>query len=182
MPTTPPPAFLAELKAELPTSTATQRSQWASTIVEQQLDIPALATLLHAPQPIATRFCWLLSELGELSPNTLHKALPYLLNLSNTITHINIKPAFANYWRIAGVPEQNEAQAIHLLFGWLQAPSTSVTIKGRAMLVLQTLCSKHPDLRGELLQTLQQQQHLHSPNFAKRVAKVLQALEATTHP
>ena len=49
MPTTPPPAFLAELKAELPTSTATQRSQWASTIVEQQFDIPTLSTLLHVP-------------------------------------------------------------------------------------------------------------------------------------
>ena len=57
--------FYKELESSLPASTGEKRKMWATTIIEKDIDIKDLSKLLKCEQKIATRFLWLLSEIGN---------------------------------------------------------------------------------------------------------------------
>ena len=73
--------FYKELESLLPTSTSEQRGRWVKIIVEKEVDIKYLSKLLGCEHKIATRFLWLLSEIGIYNPTKLLNALPFLLDL-----------------------------------------------------------------------------------------------------
>jgi len=149
---------------------------WATTIIEKNLDIKALSELLKCERKIATRFLWLLSEIGELNPNRLFVELPFLLNLCDNLNQ-DYKTSFANFWLIAGVPSENEGEAIDILFKWLLSTDTNVTIKSRSFLVLFNLTKKYPELKNELKLCLNDQMDKHTNNFKKRAIKILTNIE-----
>lgn len=168
--------FYEELESFLPTSTAAQRKKWVTTILENEIAIKDLSELLKGDPKIATRFLWLLSELGELSPNALFKELPFLLDLSDELDP-KYKTSFANYWLIAGVPTENEGKAIDVLFQWLLSTEINVTIKSRSFLVLFKLTKKYPELKNELKLCLMDQMDKYTDDFKKRAGKLLIKLE-----
>ncbi|MES2616978.1 MAG: hypothetical protein V4613_03815 [Bacteroidota bacterium] len=168
-------AFYQELQTALPTSTFEQRKIWLANIIENNIQIKDLAQLLLCEHKIATRFQWMLSELGLLYPKKLLSELPYLLEFSKQINPA-YKTSFASFWRIAGVPTENEAVAIDLLFQWLISPTTNVTTKSRSLWVLEKLTDKYPELKNELKLCLIDQMDKYSPDFKKRVNKVLEKL------
>ncbi len=169
--------FYNELETDLPTSTAAQRKVWASVIVNNDLDIKKLSTLLHCNKKIALRFSWLLSEIGALNPNKLLVELPYLLNQSKQIDHFNFTESFATYWLISGVPLENESRAIDLLFQWILSNQINVTTKSRALKVLIHITKKYPELKNEFSICLHDQIDKHSKGFKKKAIKVLTELK-----
>lgn len=170
--------FYRELEFSLPKSTEEQRQTWAATIIEQDLDLKELARLLFGEKKAATRFLWMLSGIGLLKKSKLFESLPDLFELSTELDP-EYQTAFANYWRIAGVPPENEGQAIDLSFQWLMDPGTTVTIKSRALFVLFKLTEKYPELKNELALCLEDQLDKHSKDFRKRVLKVLHELRTS---
>ena len=168
--------FYKELEFFLPTSTAEKRKMWAATIVEKNIDIKDLSKLLKCEQKIASRFLWLLSEIGELNPNKLFIELPFLLDLCDRLNH-TYKKSFATFWLIAGVPSENEGRAINLLFQWLLSADTNVTIKSRSLLVLFKFTKKYPELKNELKLCLKDQMDKHTNDFKKRATKILIEIE-----
>lgn len=170
--------FYSELEFSLPKSTEEQRQTWAATIIEQDLDLRDLSRLLFCEKKVATRFLWMLSGIGMKSQSKLFEALPFLLELSGKLEPA-YQTAFANYWLIAGVPPENEAQAIDLSFQWLMNPGITVTIKSRALFVLFKLTKKYPELKNELVLCLEDQLDKHSKDFRKRALKVLNELRTS---
>jgi len=165
--------FYEELKTELPTSLAIQRKRWAFFIIENKIDIKALSILLQSDKKTGLRYAWLLSEIGQLNADSLFAELPYLLKLSEQIDHFYFIESFATYWLIAGVPNENESQAIELLFGWVLSNEINVTTKFRALQVLVQLCNKFPELKNELFICLEDQEGKQSKDFEKKIKKVL---------
>lgn len=176
MPTNSNAELYNELKLSLPESTSAKRKIWAAAIVEKGLDIKTFSKLMWCENRIASRFLWLLSEIGEIDADKLLKALPFLLELSDEITHLDFKKSFATFWLIAGVPLENEARAIDLLFGWLQSPDTNVTTKSRALKVLFNITKKYPELSNELKLCLEAQVDANTKDFRKRAMKILSQL------
>lgn len=170
------PDFYSELEFSLPKSTEEQRQNWAATIIEQDVDLKDLSRLLFCEKKVATRFLWMLSGIGMKKRSKLFEVLPYLLELSAELNPA-YQTAFANYWLIAGVPPENEAQAIDLSFHWLMDPGITVTIKSRALFVLFKLTEKYPELKNELALCLEDQLDKHSKDFRKRALKVLNQLK-----
>ena len=168
--------FYGELEFSLPKSTEEQRQTWAATIIEQDLDLRDLSRLLFCEKKVATRFLWMLSGIGMKSQSKLFEALPFLFELSGKLDPA-YQTAFANYWLIAGVPPENEAQSIDLSFQWLMDPGITVTIKSRALFVLFKLTKKYPELKNELVLCLEDQLDKHSKDFRKRALKVLNELK-----
>lgn len=168
--------FCKELELSLPASTAEQRNILATTIIENNLHIKDLSGLLRCEHKVASRFLWLLSETGALSPDKLLAELPFLFTLYD-----ELKPAyrtsFASYWLIAGVPPENESRAIDVLFQWLLSADTNVTIKSRSVLVLFQLTKKYPELKNELKICLEDQMDRYSKDFEKRATKILKQIE-----
>lgn len=165
-----------ELQELLLTSNDAQRRAWAKEIIEEQIDLAELCQLLNCERPIAMRFLWLLSDLGETDKDALAPILPYLFKRSDTLEHIDIKPAFAKYWSLCGIPAEHETEAIDLLFEFLQSASYNVTIKGHAMMALFGLTQKYPELGNELKISLEDQLDKNTANFRKRIEKVLAKL------
>lgn len=168
--------FYKELESSLATSTEEQRKVWATTIIEKEIDIKGLSKLLRNERRIAARFLWLLSGVGILNPNKLFIELPFLLDLCHQLNPI-YKTSFANFWLIAGIPSENEGEAIDLLFKWLLSNDTNITIKSRSLLVLFNLTKKYPELKNELKICLEDQIDRHSNDFKKRANKILIKLE-----
>ena len=170
------PVFLKELKSLLPKSSFEQRKMWATFIIEKNIDLKELTELLKCEKKIATKFLWMLSDIGILSPNKLLIELPYLLNLCNTVNQ-DYKTSFASFWLYVGVPLENEGEAIDLLFQFLVSPKTNITVKSRSVLVLFNLTKKHPELKNELRYYLKDQLNKYSKDFDKRVAKILMLID-----
>ncbi len=168
--------FYKELESFLPTSTAEKRKMWINTIIEKDIDIKELSELLKCEQKIATRFLWLLSEIGIANSKKLFTELPFLLDFSNQINPI-YKQSFANFWLIAGIPPENEGTAIDLSFKWLLSNDTNVTIKSRSIWVLLKLIKKYPELKNELKLCLKDQMDKHTKDFEKRATKILMQIE-----
>ncbi len=168
--------FYKELESSLPSSTEVERRIWANTIIEKDIDLKHLSNLLKGEPKIASRYLWLLSDIGIFNPNKLFTALPYLFDLCNQLDPI-YKRSFASFWLYAGVPIENEGAAVELLFQLLISTETNVTIKARAMLVLFKLTEKYPELKNELKLCLKDQMDKYSVSFKKRVIKVLNKLE-----
>jgi len=171
------PECLKELECELPKSSALDRKRWASRILQEHIDLKELSHLLFQKKEIALRFLWLLSEIGEQDPKALLHHLPYLFKLREQGEHVDLHAQFATYWLIAGVPNENEAAAINLLFGLLNSSVANVTTKSRALLVLQALTSKFPELKNELKVCLEEQLNRNTKNFNKQAMKMLEALD-----
>lgn len=165
-----------ELEASLPTSTEEQRKLWATTIIEENIDIKELSNLLKCDYKIASRFLWLLGRIGMTNPDKLYSVLPFLLDFSDQVNP-GYKTAFANYWLLAGVPPENEGKAIDLLFKWLLATDTNVSIKSRSLSVLFRLTKKYPELKNELKLSLEDQMDKHSKEFKKKAVKIITELE-----
>lgn len=170
-------AFQTELKSSLPKSTAREKHIWAAIIIERGFEIKTLSALLLCEKEVALPFSWLLSDIGILSPDTLLKDLPYLFELSDKVRHFNFKLSFASYWRLCGVPPENEAEAIDLLFEWLRSPGVNVTTKSRASFVLLNLTKKYPELKDELKISLQEQMEHQTKDFRKRAEKIIAELD-----
>lgn len=165
-----------ELEVSLLKSNGAQRKIWVTTIVENKVDIQELSNLLKGDRKIATRFLWLLSEIGLFNPNTLFAELPFLWEVCRALNPV-YKTSFASFWLIAGLPPQNESEAIDVLFHWVLSPAINVTIKSRAIMVLLKLTQKYPELKNELKLCIEDQQDKYSKDFAKRVTKILKVLE-----
>lgn len=168
--------FYEELESSLATSSGESRNVWVKTILENNVKLKDLSGLLLCDKKIATRFLWLLSEVGIANPDKLFAELPYLLDFFEPLNP-EYKKSLASYWLIAGIPPENESRAIDLLFHWLLSNDTNITIKSRAALGLYELTKKYPELLNELKLCLTDQMDKYSKDFQKRAAKILTALE-----
>lgn len=157
------------------TSTGELRKNWASTIIEKDLSLKELSSLLQSDQKVASRFLWLLSDVGIANPDKLHAELPFLFDVCERL-HPEYKSTFASFWLYVGVPVENEGQAIDLLFHLLQSTDTNVTTKSRALLVLAKLAKKYPELKNELRICIDEQIGNYSNDFRKRAMKVRKEL------
>lgn len=169
-------ALYKQLESSLSTSTGHQRKKWATKIIEKDIEIKNLSGLLNCDQKIATRFLWMLSDVGILEPKKLLRELPILLNLCEDLNP-NYKTSFASFWLYTGVPTENEGIAINLLFSWILSTDTNITIKSRSLLVLFELTKKYPELKSELILCIKDQMGKYTKDFEKRTNKILLQLE-----
>lgn len=172
--------FHNELKSSLCRSTGVQRKSWAITIISQNIPITSLAPLLSCEEKVANRFLWLVSDVAIQNPERFLTELPALFDFMEQ-NHPSYLSSFASWWHYCGVPVENEARAIDLLFRCFLSAETNVSIKTRAMWVLVELSKKYPDLKQELKLSLVDQIHnfrddKYSKDYKKRVEKFLKEM------
>lgn len=170
--------FRTKLKDSLPNSTGEQRKQWANEIVERNIFLHDLSDLLFDDKSLASRFLWLLSHVGMKSPQILLEFSPFILKHRESIKY-KTEASLANYWLIGGVPEDDEGEAIDLLFKWMQSPTVDVGAKYRSIGVLLALCYKYPELKNEFILCLQDQKDKHTKTFRRKVESALSALSSS---
>ena len=170
----------SELRDKLPGSSSQERTKWARLIAGEKHAIMKLTPLLEEGETTALRFQWLISEIGMHNKAYLRGQLSILYRLSKKIENEPFTRAFASYWRIAGVPVQDEGEAIDQLFNQLSSPTENVTMKWRAMEVLIKLVDKHKELKSELIDVLELQADLNEGNYKTKTLRVLEQLRQTS--
>ncbi|MEZ5016191.1 MAG: hypothetical protein R2800_04010 [Flavipsychrobacter sp.] len=161
-----------ELKAQLKTSTGTQRTAWARYIVEHNINLKALTPLLQEEEKTAMRMAWLLSDVGLCDKEKLFDVLPCLFSIRTTCVAPGFEQQFAKYWRIAGIPEEDKGLAIDYMFQWLVAPEESTHIKTVSLEVLYQVTKEYPELKNELQLCLEQQPEDIDVSLKKAIKKV----------
>lgn len=154
------------------------RTLWIKQIVDEEIDIKELCELfLYQDKTTALRFSWFLSEIGLYKPKVLFDILPYLFEQREQTSIKDFTYSFVKYWRIAGVPEENKAVAVNLLFEWLTAPNTSVSVKTHSMEVLYGLTKEFPDLKNELITSIEDQLNKTKVSFGVKAKDILHTLK-----
>lgn len=167
--------FYRELESSLASASGPQLKKWAAAIIDEHISLVTLAPLLLRDDKTAMRFQWMVSEIGISDPEKLHADLAPLFLFM--MIHCPARlPAFASWWHYAGVPEENDAGAIDLLFGWVLSAETNVTTRSRALWVLMKLTKKYPELKQELKTCVVDQMDKYSSDFRKRAEKILSQL------
>jgi hypothetical protein len=171
--------FLNLLLASLPGSSGADRKLWARLIVENNFDIEVLSVCLDQEYKIASRFLWLLSDIGEYNGAFLGKYISFLFEKSQSGTSLNFDTSFAKYWFLAGIPEEHEGIATDLLFKWLNAPDINVSIKFHVLNALFELCQKYPELKEELTASIEDQLTKNKLSFDKKATTILTKIAAS---
>lgn len=162
------------LHKALKSSMMKERQLWAKQIVDEDVDLKKLCdTFLHADKTTALRFSWLLSDIGNYNAAALHNILPYIFEKRKQTNIENFHYQFVKYWSIAGIPKENIGEAINLLFNWLNASHTNVSIKAHSMLNLHKLTEVYPDLKNELKTSIEEQMDKTTVSFRTKAAKIL---------
>ena len=168
--------FYKQLEVSLATSNEEQRKVWAKKIIEENIRIMDISYLLKCEHKTASRFLWLIARIGMSKPDKLFIELPPLLDFCNQVNPI-YKTSFANFWLMAGVPVENEGEAIDLLFKWILSKDTNVTIKSRSLYVLLKLSKKYSEIKNELKLSILDQMDKYSNDFKKKATKILAKIE-----
>jgi hypothetical protein len=173
-----PSTLLNTLQQLLKTSTMKQLTVWAKQIVDEGVDVKELSDVfLYGDRTTALRFSWMLSDIGLYNKAALHNILPYLFEKREQTSINDFKYQFVKYWTIAGIPKQNTAEAINLMFSWLNDSNTNVTTKTHAMCNLFILTKDYPDLKNELIISIEEQFDKTSVSFRIRATKILRELK-----
>ena len=124
--------------------------QWGAHIVQQNLALVDLITLIHAEKKVATRFSWMRGGIVERDPERVRPVIPYLFTHRKEIVIQNFERSLAKFFALAGIPEEIEGEAVEALFQWLMDPKVLLSTRIFAMAALDRYCRQQPDLRHEL--------------------------------
>lgn len=166
--------LINQLATELPLSDENSRQKWAKTVIGSGVELKSLFPLLEMHDKISSRFLWLLSNIGKQEPNQLQKSLPEFYRYCQIHNKQKFLPSLATFWQIAGVPENQEGIATHLLFQWIQSSELNVSIKSRALEVLFKLVNKHADLKPEFKLCVENQLEKNTEQFRIKASKLLE--------
>jgi hypothetical protein len=124
--------------------------QWAKYIVQNDIALEGLASLIHAEKTIATRFSWMLGGIVQIDPQRVFPILPYLFHHRQEIGILNFERSLAKMFSLAGIPEEIEGEAVEALFQWLMDPKAILSTRVFAMEALHKVCKRHWELQHEL--------------------------------
>mgnify|MGYP000548104562 CR=1 FL=1 len=169
--------FYQELHLKLPKSSAEQRSFWTHAIIQEDIPLSDLLPLACEEKPVASRFLWLLGDIAETAPKVLFPCLHQLFEMKEQINGIDVNRSFAKFWQLCGIPVEHEAEAIDLLFKWLNESKSNVSLKIHAGQALFNALTTYPALHTELRDSLEAQLGKSTKSFNLRAGKILSALQ-----
>jgi hypothetical protein len=166
----------SEIEKGMAQSSVQQRKKWIVQMIENQYSVVDFMQMMQKDKKTATRFSWMLSEVGMYQKEYLLEALPILFSKRDEIQLIPFEQSFMNYWLIAGLPTESETEAIELCFKFLNSAEVNVSIKSRALKLLERMIKKYPELKEELKTSIEIQIDRNRQEFKKTLKKALEKL------
>ena len=146
---------------------------WANYIVKNKIAITDLVSLVHAENPVAMRFSWLLGGLCESNPKLVYPSIVYFFSNRDKINILNFNRSLAKMFCYCGVPPEIEGEAMDIMFKWLSDPKSIVSTKNFALSVLYNFTIKYPELKNELKVIIEEQLDKNAVSFQQRARKIL---------
>jgi hypothetical protein len=163
-----------EIIKNIGSSYAEYRITLAHKIIKQKIPLKSLFPILYLEHPISTRFSWLLGEISILDASVSQEILIEGFKNLGRIQILNFDRTLAKQCMQCGndLPKKIEGEIVDHLFYWLNTYGISVATKYYSMYALFHLCKKYPDLKNELLISLEKQAPLNTASFKKHANKL----------
>jgi hypothetical protein len=156
--------------------TEINRKYLAKKIISEKIDLRGLLYILDSDRNIATHFIWLVGHICELSPEIVFPAIKdFFLHRKKTQIK-NYDRSLAKMFMYCGIPEEIEGEATTLMFEWILSPDVIVSTKNYSAIALYNLTAKYPELKSELILTIQEQLNKNSISFKQTASRVIKNL------
>ncbi len=167
-----------EIIQNIGTSMSSYRYALAKQIIDEAIPLSGLMDILLEDHPISTRFSWLLGDISDQCPEKSREILIGCYELSPEVRIKNFDRTIAKQAMLCGknIPENIEGEIVDKLFDWLIDPKISVSTKNNCLFALEKICQKYPELKEELIASVNDQLDLNTKNFRTRAEKLLARL------
>lgn len=113
----------------MPTSNAVVRKHWATEIIEKQIPLIKLLSLLDEQPKVAQRFMWTIGDICEMDPTVVAECLPILFDLRNEMPFPGMDRSVAKWLWLTGIPESVEPAATKQLLDWMCDDRAAIACK-----------------------------------------------------
>jgi len=108
-------------------------------------------------EPISTRAAWIIDTVSENEPGWVEPYIPKLIDLLPTFNHDGLKRHGLRMIARNKIPDQKIAELMNICFEWLLSLEEAVAAKMYCMLILYTISQQLPEIRHELIDTIEYQ-------------------------
>ena len=164
--------LIDELRSLLQGSDTRLRKHWAQRIIDEQVPVSSLMTLLHGHEKTAQRFTWLIGDLLDADRASVEDCVPMLFELRDKMPFPGMQRTVAKCLWFLKVPEELGDKAIDQLFEWLEGADIEIGVKHYSAKALYDLAlSKRIDAR-RLAKILHQETQHENAAYAGRTEKL----------
>jgi len=167
-------SLFTHLSDQLSKSMSKERKQWAKEIVDNDFPLTEFFELFEADERTRNRFQMLVSDIAIYDKDYMQRYMPELLSRSKQKSKSNIRRYMAKWWYYVGVPEEQEGEALDILFEVLLNPEEQIHVKTPAFHATRILVRKYPELEAEFIQVLEDQLGKISAAFDHRSIKYIE--------
>ncbi|BDD05861.1 hypothetical protein [Aureibacter tunicatorum] len=170
-------SIFKEIDNNIATSMSSDRKAWAKKIVDEQLSLEPIITMLSEDHPKGARASYVLGDICEIAPSRL---VPYLVDLFNNryaIDVLGFDRSLAKFFKHSGVPNEIEGEVLDQLIKWMSDSGIKVGTKYYSMYVLRELCNKYPEITNEFVAILEDQKERNTKTFKRMAIKILSEMK-----
>jgi hypothetical protein len=111
---------------------------------------------LHEEFRICQHAAWTLGQVGAKRPWLMEKWIPEILNAMDHPKHdAVIRNAIRAFQEMDDLPDEYEGEIFDRCFNYLLDPKSPIAFKAFSMTVCRKVAMKYPDLKGELIEVIE---------------------------
>lgn len=133
---------------------------------------------LEGPYRVTQRIAWPLSFCVEENTTLIHPHLRQILNfVQQPGVHVSVKRNVIRLLQFIDVPKRHQGTVADICFKFFNDADEPIAVRVFSMTVLANLAKEIPELKNELIPTIEDQLPYGSPGFVSRGRKVLKKLK-----
>ena len=135
---------------------------------------------LSDQEPVSRRAAWIIDTASERNPEWIEPYISQLIDLLPSFQHDGMKRHGLRMISRCTVPEEKSAELVNICFQWLLSPSEAVAAKFFCMHILYDFSLKMPEMKHELIDSIEFQMEEGTPGFKSIGKKILAKLYRET--
>ena len=149
----------------------------AHYIANKQERFDALMQIFfHGSNLLTQRAAWILSHCVDHHPNLLKPYIPALIDNLETDPPVAVKRNTVRVLQNMEIPEEKMGILAEHCFHFVNSAQEAIAVKVFSMTILANIAKKFPELKQELILTIENQLPYGSAGFRSRGSKILKAL------
>jgi len=129
-------------------------------------------------EPVSRRAVWVADTCSEKEPGLLESWVGKIIESLPRFSHDGLKRHSLRMISRSPLPREQLGNLMNLCFDWLTSPKESVAVKVYCMEILYDISQLEPDIRQELVDSIEWRMQEESPGFRARGVKILRKLYA----
>jgi hypothetical protein len=127
-------------------------------------------------EPVSRRAAWIIDTVSENEPAWVEPYLPELIDLLPSFNHDGLKRHGLRMISRNQIPDDKVADLMNICFEWLLSTNEAVAAKLYCILILYSMSQHTPEIKSELIDTIEYQMQEGTSGFKNIGRKMLTRL------